>query len=101
MSRDDYRGQTRIMNNGLEATIIEFRDFYDIDVMLCTGFISGHQKYQDFQRCDAAALGFPTYPISNEPEDETEAYKLENSADFDEQPLFMYDYLHLERKAHV
>lgn len=101
MSKDNYRGQTRVMNNGLEATIIEFRDFYDIDVMLSTGFISTHQKYYDFQRCDAAALGFPTHEISNEPE---EIYSAEDYADnepvnFAEQPLFMYDYLHLERKA--
>lgn len=55
---ENYEGMTRVMDNGKEATIIKFRDFYDIDVMLCTGEISEHQQYMDFQSCDSAALGF-------------------------------------------
>ena len=33
----DYTGMTRVLDNGKEATIIRFGDFYDIDVQLCTG----------------------------------------------------------------
>lgn len=54
----DYTGMTRVLDNGKEATIIRFGDFYDIDVQLCTGEISTHKAYMDFQRCDSAALGF-------------------------------------------
>ena len=96
MGKDNYRGQTKIMNNGFEATIIEFRDFYDIDIMLSTGLISKHQKYHDFQRCDAAALGFPINDIVNEP---NEIVSQTIHLDIDCNPLLAYDYLHLERKV--
>lgn len=92
---NNYRGTTKILNNGLEATIIEFRDFYDIDVQLCTGEMSCHQQYIDFQRCDAAALGFYKKPASNEPP------TMEENADAFEgmmvQPAVLHLYLH-ERK---
>lgn len=95
-----FKGETKVLNNGLEATIIEFRDFYDIDVRLCTGEISRHQQYVDFQRCDAAALGFYKKPVVNEAP--IEAYDEENSLTIDEltsiaQPAILYHYLH-ERK---
>lgn len=64
---DKFVGLTKVLNNGLEATIIAFRDFYDIDVQLCTGEISTNQQFSDFQSCDAAALGFKKKQIRNEP----------------------------------
>lgn len=88
-----YKGETRVLNNGLEATIIEFRDFYDIDVKLCTGEISCHKQYIDFQRCDAAALGFyKKSPINQMPEYDAEniASITENIAMIDSVPAILY-----------
>lgn len=94
-----YKGETKVLNNGLEATIIEFRDFYDIDVQLCTGETSCHQQYIDFQRCDAAALGFYKKPAINEmpEEDEDTVLTAEDIAMAVAQPAVLYHYLH-ERK---
>lgn len=95
-----YQGETKVLNNGLEATIIRFGDFYDIDVQLCTGEVSRNQKYMDFQCCDAAALGFYRRPIVNEPEEiyEDDAMSLtEEDLLAIAQPAILYNYLQ-ERK---
>ena len=88
-----YRGETKVLNNGLEATIIEFRDFYDIDVQLCTGETSYHQQYIDFQRCDSAALGFYKKPATNEPIIAEEADEFSEEMVF-VQPAVLPLYLH-------
>lgn len=89
-----YVGETKVLNNKLEATIIEFRDFYDIDVQLCTGEISYHQQYIDFQRCDAGALGFNRKPITNKMPEE-EDYEVETAI----QPAVLYQYLHVGKEG--
>lgn len=93
-----YKGETRVMDNGKEATIIEFRDFYDIDVMLCTGEVSMHQQYVDFQRCDSAALGFHKNQTVNEPYEE---HLNEEHVDYEVMaaPAILYNYLQT-RKEH-
>lgn len=83
-----YKGETKVLNNGLEATIIEFRDFYDVDVQLCTGQTSEHQTYYDFQRCDAAALGFTKRQFVNEPFTDDSA--VETVDEFVAQPAVWY-----------
>ena len=81
-----YVGETKVMDNGREATIIEFRDFYDIDVQLSTGEIAKHQQYIDFQRCDSAALGFYKEPIVNKSEEKT----ISNNS------ILLYHYLQID-----
>ena len=82
----EYIGETRKMDTGLQAEIIEFRDFYDIDVKLENGLISNHQKYMDFVSGDSEALGFDKHIAVNE-ETDTEYPILE--------PAILYDYLYL------
>ena len=41
-------GETGIMNNGMKATIIEYRKARDIDIQFEDGYIAKHKTYRDF-----------------------------------------------------
>lgn len=87
-----YEGETRKMDNGLNATIIKFRDFYDIDVMLENQHVSEHQQYMDFVNGDTTALGFGKRKCTNKaPKSKKRASQLE--------PAILYDYLYVGGNA--
>lgn len=44
-----YEGETRIMNCGMNATIILYRKSTDIDVLFEDGYMACHKKYQHFK----------------------------------------------------
>lgn len=45
----DRTGEVRTMNNGLEATIIEYRSYDDVDIQFSNGGIARHRRYGKFK----------------------------------------------------
>ena len=50
VSVENYLGKTRMMNCGMEATIIRYGRYDDIDVCFKDGAIVEHRKYDSFKR---------------------------------------------------
>ena len=50
VSVEDRLGETRMMNCGMEATIIRYNETHDIDVRFEDGTVVEHKKYGDFKR---------------------------------------------------
>ena len=46
--KENRIGEKRIMNNGLEGTIVRYGGVHDIDVQFSTGYIAKHKGYKDF-----------------------------------------------------
>ena len=49
-SAEDRLGETRMMNCGMEATIIRYRNAGDIDVRFEDGTVTKHKKYYTFKK---------------------------------------------------
>ena len=52
-------GETKVMNNGLKATVIAYRSEKDIDVQFEDGYIRTNTHYGYFKRGTVAHLGLP------------------------------------------
>ena len=61
LEKKKHIGQKKIMNNGLEAEIIAYRCFNDIDIKFnIDNFVKRHVSYGEFNR---GALGHPQYTM--------------------------------------
>lgn len=55
-----YIGQTRRMNCGLNATVIVYRGYNDIDVQFENGTIRKHKSIKSFENCKISPTQFGT-----------------------------------------
>ncbi len=53
-------GESKIMNNGMKAEIIEYRSYKDIDVKFEDGYIKRHIQYHQFEKGNIVNPYFPT-----------------------------------------
>ena len=49
ITKNCYMGKTKKMNNGLYATVIDYRSHTDIDIQFETGYITKHKKNYNFK----------------------------------------------------
>lgn len=46
----ERKNETHIMNNGMEASILEYRKYQDIDVKFSDNTIVKNKRYSDFKK---------------------------------------------------
>ena len=53
-------GESKIMNNGMKATIIAYRKSHDIDVQFEDGYIVANREYACFKKGEITNPYYPT-----------------------------------------
>ena len=65
MNKKNHTGESRVMNCGIVATIIQYRHNQDMDIQFADGTVVQNRRYSDFKRGCIANPNLKKQPIEN------------------------------------